>query len=164
MKRNNTEYMQLPQGFTYANGLNQDSESIKKVIFTTLSEYGLPLDPDATDADLNEPEDFYKDGFFGVIKNEKKEIIGTFGLLEYKPGIVEIRKMYLLKAYRGLGIGRFMMDLLLQKAKEMKYTQVMLETATALKEAIVMYEKYGFELDQEAPHTNRCDRMYFKEI
>jgi len=156
--------MELPLGFTYEKGLNQDSEAIKEVIFTTLLEYGLPVDPGETDADLDQPEDFYKDGFFAVIKNKEQVIIGTFGLLEYKPGIVEIRKMYLFKAYRGMGIGRFMMNFLLQKAKEMGYSQIMLETATSLKEAIAMYEKYGFVLDEEAPHTCRCDRMYFKEI
>lgn len=156
--------MELPEGFTYEKGKNEDSESIKKVIFTTLIEYGLPVDPGATDADLNQPADFYSEGFFGVINNKKGEIVGTFGLLEYKPNIVEIRKMYLLKEYRGLGIGRFMMNFLLQKAKEMNYSEVMLETATSLKEAIIMYEKYGFVLDEEAPHTCRCDRMYFKKI
>ncbi|MGK0389173.1 MAG: putative acetyltransferase [Maribacter sp.] len=156
--------MKLPKGFSYEKGLNKDAEAIKNVIFTTLIEYGLPIDPNATDSDLDQPEDFYKDGFFGVIKNEAGEIVGTFGLLEYQKGIVEIRKMYLLKACRGKGIGKFMMNFLMEKAKEMTYEKVMLETATALKEAIVMYEKYGFELKKEAPHTNRCDRMYFKDL
>lgn len=156
--------MKLPEGFSYEQGLNKDSEAIKNVIFTTLIEYGLPVDPNATDSDLDCPEDFYQDGFFAVIKDETGEIVGTFGLLEYEKGIVEIRKMYLLKAYRGKGIGKFMMDFLMAKAKEMGYKKVMLETATVLKEAIVIYEKYGFELSKDAPHTCRCDRMYFKEI
>ena len=156
--------MKLPKGFYYEKGLNKDSEAIKNVIFPTLIEYGLPLDPNATDSDLDLPEDFYKDGFFGVIKNETEEIVGTFGLLEYQKGIVEIRKMYLLKKYRGKGIGKFMMNFLMAKAREMKYEKVMLETASSLKEAIAMYEKYGFELAKEAPHTCRCDRMYFKDL
>lgn len=156
--------MKLPRGFSYEKGLNKDSKAIKHVIFTTLIEYGLPVDPNATDSDLDHPEDFYKDGFFAVIKNNRNEIVGTFGLLEYQKGIVEIRKMYLLKEYRGKGIGKFMMNFLMRKAKDMGYEKVMLETATALKEAIIMYEKYGFELSKDAPHTCRCDKMYFKDL
>ena len=156
--------MELPAGFTYEKGKNQDAERIKEVIFTVLKEYGLPIDPGMTDADLDQPADFYQTGFFGVIKNKEGIIVGTFGLLEHEQGVVEIRKMYLLKPYRGMGIGKFMMDFLLQKAQKMAFRKIMLETATALKEAILMYEKYGFVLDGKAPHTDRCDRVYYKEI
>jgi putative acetyltransferase len=156
--------MKLPKGFSCEEGLNKDNEAIKHVIFTTLIEYGLPLDPNVTDSDLDQPANFYKEGFFGVIKNKDRDIVGTFGLLEYQEGIVEIRKMYLLKEYRGKGIGKFMMNFLMAKAREMGYEKVMLETASALKEAILMYEKYGFVLAEEAPHTCRCDRMYFKNL
>lgn len=153
--------MILPKGFKHTKGLNVDAERIQYVVFTTLKEYGLPVDPGCTDNDLSIPEDFYKDGYFAVIRNESDEIIATFGLLEYEPDVVEIRKMYLLKEYRGRGIGKYMMDFLLSKAKEMGYPTVMLETASALVEAIAMYEKYGFKLDEETPHTERCDRVYY---
>lgn len=156
--------MNLPKGYTYSKGLNADASRIQEVVFTVLKEYGLPVDPNATDADLNEPENFYRDGFFGVVKNPEGIIVGTFGLLEHEPGVVEIRKMYLLSEYRGKGIGKFMMNFLFTKAKEMGYSKVMLETASELKEAILMYEKYGFVLDEEAPATCRCDRVYHKKI
>jgi len=156
--------MNLPKGFTHHKGLNIDATRIQEVVFTVLKEYGLPVDPNSTDSDLSQPEDFYKDGFFGVVKNPEGIIVGTFGLLEHEPGIVEIRKMYLLSSYRGMGIGKFMMNFLFAKAKELGYSQVMLETASELKEAIFMYEKYGFVLDEEAPQTCRCDRVYYKKL
>ncbi len=156
--------IQLPKGFTWREAKNEDSEEIKNLVFSVLREYGLDVDPKKTDADLDRPADFYKDGFFALLSNAKEEIIATFALLEYKENVVEIRKMYLLPAYRGLGLGRFMMRFLLAKAKEMGYSKVMLETASPLKEAVAMYEKYGFVLDEKGPHTERCDKMYFLEI
>ncbi len=155
----------LPSGYQYELAHDQDGPSVKAVVYSCLEEYGLPIDPGATDADLNQPATFYKNGFFGVVKNTgTQEIVGTFGLLAYDESSIEIRKMYLLHSHRGKGIGRFMMDYLLNKSKEMGYHRVVLETASVLKEAIAMYEQYGFQLDEQGPHTCRCDRLYYLDI
>ncbi len=156
--------MKLPLNYTCVAAQNTDSIAIKNVIFTSLQEYGLPIDPGKTDADLNAPADFYQEGYFGLIKDPQKQIVGTFGILEYEKGVGEIRKMYLLQEHRRKGIGHFMMQFLFQKAKELSFHRVVLETATVLEEAIIMYEKYGFQLDPSAPHTARCDRMYFLDL
>ncbi len=156
--------MELPENFHWRPAKNEDATHVKQVIFSVLEEYGLKVDASKTDADLDKSADYYKDGFFGVVLNAHDEIVGTFGLLEHEPGVVEIRKMYLLPTYRGMGIGRFMMHFLLAKAKELGYGKVMLETASSLKEAVAMYEKYGFVLDEKKPYTDRCDKMYSLDL
>ncbi len=156
--------MSLPNGISWRIVSNQDATKVKEVIFRVLTEYGLPVDPCKTDSDLDQPATFYEKGFFGVIENDVNEIVGTFGLLEHKNDEIEIRKMYLLPQYRGKGIGKFMMNFLLQKSKELGYPKVVLETASQLKEAVMMYEKYGFKIDDSGPETERCDLMYFLKI
>lgn len=56
----------------------------------------------------------------------------------------ELVKMYLSPAARGLGLGRFMIDKCLQKAKENGFQSVYLETMPELKKAVSVYEKFGF--------------------
>ncbi len=157
--------MHLHQNYTWREVTNKDSEAVKNVIFPVLTEYGLPLDKDCTDSDLNYPADFYKAGFFGVIlTKEEQEIVGTFGLLPHGEDSVEIRKMYLLPEHRGKGIGRFMLKFLLDLAKKRGYKKAILDTASSLVEAINMYEKYGFVRDDSLLEVERCDRAYYKWI
>lgn len=58
--------------------------------------------------------------------------------------ICELVKMYLLKEFRGNGIGRKLIEKCIQFAKENKYEQIYLETTPELNSAIKMYEKFGF--------------------
>lgn len=146
---------------------NQDKEQLQKVIFGVLSEYGLKNDPDGTDADLNDIEANYiaKGGTFVVIENELNNIVGTGGLYYLRPGVCELRKMYLLKETRGKGLGKKMMEYLLAKAKELGFQRIELETASVLKEAISMYTRYGFRPMNSKDHlASRCDQAYFLEF
>ncbi|MBI2282718.1 MAG: GNAT family N-acetyltransferase [Bacteroidetes bacterium] len=56
----------------------------------------------------------------------------------------ELVKMYLSPDVRGMGLGRFMIDRCLQKAKENGFDSVYLETMPELKKAVSVYEKFGF--------------------
>lgn len=68
-------------------------------------------------------------------------IFPTEGLPE---ATCELVKMYLSPDVRGMGLGRFMIDRCLQKAKENGFDSVYLETMPELKKAVSVYEKFGF--------------------
>lgn len=57
----------------------------------------------------------------------------------------------LYKKYWGLGIGRELMSLLLQSAKECGYEQAELEVVSKNERAVALYEKIGFERVGEMP-------------
>lgn len=57
----------------------------------------------------------------------------------------------LYKKYWGLGIGRELMSLLLQSAKECGYEQAELEVVSKNERAVALYEKIGFERVGERP-------------
>ncbi len=56
----------------------------------------------------------------------------------------ELVKLYLAPAGRGKGIAKLLMQQCLDKAKELGYKKVYLETMPELTVAIPMYEKFGF--------------------
>jgi putative acetyltransferase len=146
---------------------NQDKEEIQKIVFGVLSEYGLKNDPLGTDSDLNDIEKNYieKGGTFVVVENDSNQILGTGGLFYLKPGVCELRKMYLLKETRGKGIGKKMMDYLLAKARELGFERIELETASVLKEAINLYIHYGFRPIECSSHlASRCDQAYALDL
>ena len=56
----------------------------------------------------------------------------------------ELVKMYLIPDARHIGLGRKLISICLEKAKETGYKKVYLETLPELKQAVKVYEKFGF--------------------
>lgn len=154
---------QIPGGYSYRKSMNTDSEEVKELIFNTLLEYGLTPEPNSTDQDLSNLDVNYREGFFGLVEDGSK-IVATFALLPIAENIVEIRKMYALKAIRGKGLGKWMVNYLLQIAQENGYEEVELETASPLKEAIYLYEKMGFTEKKFENKTPRCDKAFHLKL
>jgi GNAT superfamily N-acetyltransferase len=138
---------------------NADARAIKELVFTVLEEYGLQPDPDGTDADLNDIEGsyFYSGGCFDVLVDTSGAIVGSIGLYPIDSATCELRKMYLSREARGQGLGKRLLEHALARAKEIGFRRVTLETASALKEAIALYKRYGFQ-PYRSPHLSpRCD-------
>lgn len=146
-------------------GTNKDIPAVKEVFFEVLAEYGLSPDESTTDADLNDIEWKYNNnnGYFGLIIH-KNSVVGTFGLFKLTEEICELRKMYLMKEHRGKGIGKYIMNLIINMAKEKGYKQIELETASVLKEAIGLYNKYGFKEVTREHLAHRCDKAYILDL
>ena len=61
------------------------------------------------------------------------------------PGTVEVNRMAVDKACRGLGIGQQLMESLLMKAKKEGYSKVYLSTSNGQASAIRLYRRMGFK-------------------
>ncbi len=145
---------------------NKDCEEVTRLVYGVLKEYGLEPDPQATDADLKDIERSYfeRGGTFFVLEDRDGSIIGAYGLYPIENQACELRKMYLHKSHRSKGLGRFLLDSALAQAREMGFKRMTLETASVLKEAIALYERYGF-VEYEPDHmSTRCDHAYFLEL
>lgn len=79
----------------------------------------------------------------------------------------ELKKMYLSETSRGLGIGRVLINTLLNEARAMGYVYCYLETLTSMVSAIALYERLGFQkLDKPLGNTGHfgCDAWYLLEL
>lgn len=144
--------------FTLRPATNVDCPEVQALIFAVLREYGLAPDPDQTDRDLADLQGHYFDhgGYFGVVE-EAGVIIATVGLSKVDATTCELRKMYALPLARGKGLGRYLLDFAIDKAKSWGCERMTLETASVLVEAIGLYRRYGFR-EYYPPHiTCRCD-------
>ncbi|MEW6196667.1 MAG: GNAT family N-acetyltransferase [Bacteroidota bacterium] len=145
---------------------NKDRAIITDLIFNILREYGLKTDPEKTDSDLTDIEQNYfaRNGIFDLLENENGKVIATVGIYKIDNETCELRKMYLLKEERGKGYGKLLLNHALQKAEELGYKKIILETASALKEAIALYEKHGFKRYYPEHLSGRCDQAYYLEL
>lgn len=145
---------------------NADIPAIQELVFSVLKEYELEPDPETTDADLADIQASYFDngGRFDVLVNDGGDIVGTVGLFSLSSDICELRKMYLHPAHRGRGHGKRILDFSIQNALNMGFKRVILETASVLKEAIVLYERFGFRPLEAHNLADRCDQAYFLDL
>jgi GNAT superfamily N-acetyltransferase len=145
---------------------NADAAPIRDLVFTVLAEYGLKPAPGSTDADIDDIEQAYfaRGGTFRVLETQEGFIVGAYGLYPMDDGSCELRKMYLRKDYRGQGLGRRLLDDALTDARRRGFKSVVLETASVLKEAIALYESYGFTPYQADHLSPRCDQAYRLEL
>jgi putative acetyltransferase len=139
---------------------NRYTDAMKQLVFDVLVEYGL--EPGAIDFCLDDVEKHYfeRGGYFVVILDEKATVVATGGLYPLENGSLELRKMYLLAAHRGKGLGQWMLTTLLEKASALGFERVELDTASVLKEAISLYKKNGFQLFESDHIVARCDQAY----
>ena len=61
------------------------------------------------------------------------------------PGCCEMKRLYVLPAGRGLGIGKKLVDAILNQASCSGYREIRLDTLSTMHKAIQLYEKSGFE-------------------
>ncbi|NQD38161.1 GNAT family N-acetyltransferase [Permianibacter sp. IMCC34836] len=139
--------------------------ALQSLIVMVLSEYGLQADLTGVDADVLDIERHYRQpggDFFAV--QRAGTLVGTMGFVPIDADTCELRKMYLLAAARGCGLGRRLLTLAETEVRQRGYRFMQLETASVLKEAVALYERHGYLSQCGAPHVSRCDRRYRKDL
>jgi GNAT superfamily N-acetyltransferase len=76
----------------------------------------------------------YKDG----------QAVGCGAFKEFSPGIMEVKRMFTLPAFRGMGIASLLLSELENWARELDYERCILETGIKQSEAIALYKKRGY--------------------
>jgi putative acetyltransferase len=149
----------------------EDSAAAYALVAASLAEFGLKPDPSGTDADLADfgTHYFARGGDFVVLLDRQGALVGTCGLYPVegaadRPRTVELRKMYLCPSLRGQGQGRRLLEWALARARELGFRRMTLETASALKDAIALYERNGFRPDCGGAHSCRCDLAYARDL
>ena len=148
---------------------NKDCARVRNLVFGILGEYGLTIETGGTDADIADIEANYikRGGVFEVIEDAEGNLLGTIGLYPLPAGdgkTIELRKMYFDPKLRGRGVGKLMLERMIEKARARGFRRIYLETASVLKEAAALYEKYGFQPTTDGIHSKRCDAAYFLEL
>lgn len=145
---------------------NLDVESVKRLVFATLREYGLQPDPESTDADLSDIEESYfkRGGMFEVIEDAEGRLLGTAGIYPLDAETCELRKMYFAQKLRGRGLGRHMLERMLNNARRLGFKRMRLETASVLEAAIRLYTRSGFKPIETTHKSARCDQTYSLDL
>jgi GNAT superfamily N-acetyltransferase len=83
-------------------------------------------------------------GVFFVVSQDGRDV-GGGGIRRLDGGIGEVKRMYVVPDARRQGISRLLLKALVERATELGYGELWLETGTAQPEAMALYESAGFE-------------------
>ena len=153
--------------FSFRQATNADIPAITSLIKKILPEFALEYDSKTSDSDLLDIEKSYTDngGIFMVAENPGHNIVATVALYKESEKVCTLRKMYIDKNYRGMGLGKILMEQILQKAVSLNFREIMLETNAGMISAIRLYEYYGFiKIDGTVPSSPRCNVVMKKKL
>jgi GNAT superfamily N-acetyltransferase len=80
-------------------------------------------------------------------------MIGSMLLMHREIDTAQLRYFLVRPEYRGIGLGKRLMDLGMQFLRDRGYRSVYLWTVDELPTAAALYRKYGFTLTEEKPST-----------
>ncbi len=91
-----------------------------------------------------------QDGVY--ITAKKNRDFAGFAFLEYEGGVVWLAELLVFEKYRGLGIGKELMERIIEHAKKLKCHKIILETNVEREKAMELYTKSGFKLEARLPN------------
>ncbi len=150
----------------------RDNPQIAGVIRSVMTEFsavgeGYSInDPEVDDMFSNYRDD--RSCYFVIVRHD--QVVGGGGVGQLHgaiPSICEIRKMFFLPEARGCGLGRRLLQQLLEEARKRGYKKCYLETLERMSQAVELYQRNGFKrLDGPLGKTGHCscDRWYARDL
>jgi DNA-binding MarR family transcriptional regulator/GNAT superfamily N-acetyltransferase len=102
-------------------------------------------------------------GDFLVMRVET-DVVACGGLQPHTRSVGEIKRMWVDPAWRGCGLAVRLLDALEDRAAELGYTEVYLDTNASLTEAIAMYERAGYRAIDRYNDNPYAQRWFAKRL
>jgi len=130
--------------------LPSDNKTLATIVRNTLAEFGAnhpnTVYYDPTTDHLYEL--FQKEGAIYYVAENEQGLAGGAGIYPSNglpADTCELVKMYLIPSVRGKGLGKLLIEKVLDFAKDSGYKKVYIETMPELRKAMSVYEKFGFK-------------------
>ena len=141
-----------------------DGPTVRDFVFTTLRSYGITPEPEGLDADVvafGTNTDATIDEWVAELQGRP---VGSVVISGRGDGQAHLSKFFVDATYRGNGIGRALLVHAADSAKARGYRRLGLETRTAYREAVHLYEACGWTRGPDLPPGYGPDRTYSLEL
>jgi len=135
----------------------QHEHGFRALVSDTLREFGFEPDPQI-DPDLDDPGATYAALW---VARAGADVVGSVALRDLGAGVLELKRMYLGRTYRGRGLGRRLLVTALDWARARGARTIRLDTTEEMQAARHLYEAYGFRrVPGEAPRQGQQRLLY----
>jgi putative acetyltransferase len=99
-----------------------------------------------------------------LLAREADELAGCIALRQIEPGVSEIKRLFLRQEFRGQGLGRVLVEAIIEEARKIGYTRIRLDTLPdKMEKAVSLYRSIGFQ--EIAPYyENPVEGATFMEL
>jgi putative acetyltransferase len=98
-----------------------------------------------------------------LLARQDGQMAGCIALRPLEPDACEMKRLYVRPAFRTHGIGRVLVDRLIQEARHAGYRQIRLDTLPSMATALALYRRLGFR--EIAPYyKNPVEGAVFLEL
>ena len=99
-----------------------------------------------------------------LVAYDDEKFIGCGATKPYAEEIAEVKRMYTLPAYRGMGIASLVLQELEKWVGELSFTKIILETGKNQPEAIALYLKSGYRrIDNYGQYAGIANSLCFEK-
>jgi len=81
------------------------------------------------------------------------QVVGCAALRRLGDGVGEVMRVYVCPAWRGRGVGRALLDAIVEEARRVGYRRLRLDSARFMIEAHSLYRSMGFQKTDPYPET-----------
>lgn len=92
----------------------------------------------------------------------EKNLLGCGGLRRFGDGVAEMKRLYVVPAGRGRGIGAALARRIVEEARRLGYRRLVLDTLPDMTAAQALYRSMGFKEIESYRHNPVCGTLYFE--
>jgi len=126
--------------FEYTDGCNQDFITLCHELEDFLNELVEGEQNRSQYIPYNRLEDIHD----VIVVYDDSTPVGCASFKHYEIAVAEVKRVFIRREYRGMGISRTIMELLEQRAKEQGYYKLILESGEPLVSAMILYRTIGY--------------------
>ena len=98
-----------------------------------------------------------------LLAKDDDQIAGCVAMRKIRPGVCEMKRLFVRPAYRSTGLGRVLVNAIIAEARKLGYTHMRLDTLPGrMDKAIALYRSIGF-VDIE-PYYTSLETAKFMEL
>ena len=99
-----------------------------------------------------------------LLATEDDQLAGCIAMRKLSPGVCEMKRLFLRPAYRGKGLGKLLVESIIDEARKLGYTTMRLDTLPGrMDQAIALYQSIGF-VDIEPYYENPVEDARFMQL
>jgi len=122
---------------------------VKQLLIDYRSEFDDQTCFTSFEQEMDNIEEYYSDADkikLIAIDEESGSIVGCVAIRPYKSNVAEMKRLYVVPAFRGYKLGRILAEAIMEKAAELGFHSMILDTMYEMQAAQQLYFNLGFHV------------------